>query len=77
MLNLESTNSLGNKLFYGLYSKGTDGRLQLNPAALIRIYRTFLLNTNFFRHQALDLSIKEAYEDKGAKANVAAERYAR
>lgn len=77
MLNLESTNSLGNKLFYGLYSKDTDGRLKLNPAALIRIYRTFLLNTNFFRHQALDLSIKEAYEDKGAKVNVAAERYAR
>ena len=84
LINIESKDSIGAKLFGKMFTSTTVSHsgykstsYEFNPLGLIAVYRTFLLNTNFLRHQALDISIKEAYEDKGANADVKMERYLR
>lgn len=45
------------------YDKKTN-KYSLNKDKLVEIYTNYILATNFFRHQALEIGVKEAYEDK-------------
>lgn len=61
----DSSNKDRVTLFDNLYTEN----FEVSRDNLARLYFGYLIVTNFFRHQALDLTVKEAYEDKAKKKN--------
>lgn len=77
MLNLRHS-GIGKDIFGKMFTEnGGVYKFDDSGIGLIEVYRQYLQMNNFLRHSALDVSIKEAYEDKGASLDKAAERYIR
>lgn len=74
-LMIEKSSKVGGPKIFNIL---LDSRGNLNNTKLeenlSNLYFSYLTLTNFLRHQALDLSVKEAYVDKGANDNVVKER---